>query len=283
MEVIALDDGSAFDHRAGALLRADEARHNLMLAIVNSLRERPDAYPDFHLWIAEDGGESVVAAMMTPPFNLLLSKPRVEGAIDALARFLHRTQVSLPGVTAAVPEARAFVEAWEALTGSRARRAMAQGIYELRKVRPVAGVPGFAREATMDHYDLVLAWIRAFSEEATAERQEDPDRTPEFVRTRLRKESGGAFLWEDGRPVSLVGYGGFTERAARIGPVYTPPPFRRHGYAGALTAAVSAWVLDQGRRSCFLYTDLDNPTSNHIYRDVGYEPVCESEDYRFSP
>jgi len=32
---------------------------------------------------------------------------------------------------------------------------------------------------------------------------------------------------------------------------------------------------------CFLYTDLANPTSNKIYMDIGWEPVCDSIDYAF--
>jgi hypothetical protein len=64
--------------------------------------------------------------------------------------------------------------------------------------------------------------------------------------------------------------------------VYTPPRFRRRGYASALVAELSRRLLDDGRDYCFLYTDLANPTSNRIYMDVGYELVCESADYAFT-
>jgi predicted GNAT family acetyltransferase len=40
-------------------------------------------------------------------------------------------------------------------------------------------------------------------------------------------------------------------------------------------------LLDGGKSFCFLYTDLANPTSNKIYRAVGYEPVGDAEDYAF--
>src|SRR5262249_19745840 len=51
--------------------------------------------------------------------------------------------------------------------------------------------------------------------------------------------------------------------------------------ATALTAAVTSRWLDRGKSFCFLYTDRTNPTSNAIYRRVGYEPVCDAVDYRF--
>jgi predicted GNAT family acetyltransferase len=64
-------------------------------------------------------------------------------------------------------------------------------------------------------------------------------------------------------------------------PVYTPPALRGRGYASALVAAVSQAQLDAGRRFCFLFTDLANPTSNRIYQDIGYEAVCDVDEYRF--
>ena len=91
-------------------------------------------------------------------------------------------------------------------------------------------------------------------------------------------------LWEDGdEPVSIAGWGGRTPNGIRIGPVYTPPDRRSRGYGSAVTAAVSASQLAGGRQFCFLYTDLANPTSNRIYMDIGYEPVCDSVDYAFEP
>ena len=47
---------------------------------------------------------------------------------------------------------------------------------------------------------------------------------------------------------------------------------RGRGYASNLVAEVSQAALDGGRRFCFLFTDAANPTSNHVYREIGYEP-----------
>ena len=37
-----------------------------------------------------------------------------------------------------------------------------------------------------------------------------------------------------------------------------------------------------GRRFCFLYTDLANPTSNAIYERIGYRRVAEAAEVVFS-
>ncbi|MFN6462352.1 MAG: GNAT family N-acetyltransferase [Nostoc sp. DedVER02] len=50
---------------------------------------------------------------------------------------------------------------------------------------------------------------------------------------------------------------------------YTPPEYRRKGYATACVAALSQKQLDQGCRHCFLIADLANLTANHIYQAIG--------------
>jgi predicted GNAT family acetyltransferase len=59
------------------------------------------------------------------------------------------------------------------------------------------------------------------------------------------------------------------------------PGSRNRGYASSLVAAASQAQLDAGRRFCFLFTDLANPTSNHIYQEIGYEPVRDVNIVRF--
>ncbi|MBJ6958567.1 GNAT family N-acetyltransferase, partial [Vibrio cholerae] len=54
-----------------------------------------------------------------------------------------------------------------------------------------------------------------------------------------------------------------------IGGVYTPPEFRKKGFASKLVANISQIILDSGKFPSLL-TDLDNPTSNHIYKEIGF-------------
>ena len=92
----------------------------------------------------------------------------------------------------------------------------------------------------------------------------------------------GLKIWEKkGVPVSMAGYAGPTPNGIRIGAVYTPSEYRKKGYGSAVTAGVSQLLLDQGYKFCFLFTDLNNPTSNHIYQQIGYKPVCDFDRYDF--
>jgi predicted GNAT family acetyltransferase len=281
VQVKRFDDPAAYLGATEPLLLADEARHNLMLGIAGNLRDHPGLYLEFHGWVAEDGGRAVAAALQTPPYNLVLAQPTAADGIEALADALWDARVELPGVTAAVPEVEEFADAWLGRAELERRTRMRQRIYRLTAVRQVRGVVGRPRSASAADRSLLLEWVQAFAQESFDD--VDPKAAERQVDARLERGAGGFAIWEDGKPVSLVGWGGQTPNGVRIGPVYTPPELRRRGYASALTASVSAKLLAAGRRFCFLYTDVANPTANRIYSTIGYEPVCDSVDYAFVP
>jgi predicted GNAT family acetyltransferase len=284
VEVVRLDDAATFLAETEALLLADEARHNLILGIAGTIRDAPDHYPARTFWLVREDGEVVAAALRTPPYNLILAGPRSEEALTVLATGIAE---DLPGVVGAEPEAVGFADAWSRQTGVRARTNMRQGIYALEQVQPPTGVPGSARVATADDRELALRWWIAFGEEVLHEGGPGRDRAEATIDHRLSSPAAGILLWEDaGEPVSLAGWGGPTPNGIRIGPVFTPPELRGHGYATALSAELSRRLLHGGlfdgrRRFCFLYTDLANPTSNAIYERIGYRRVAESAEIVF--
>ena len=278
-------DAPAFRGRAGEFLVAREAEHNLILGLTWTLEHDPSAYGDaIYLAVAEDAAGAVLAAAVrTPPHNLVLSEveqARTAEVIGALAGDVASDGTQLPGVLGGRDSARAFATAWEERTGARAELGLRERIYRLSSVRAPAPVSGEMRAATERDRPLLLEWLIAFWREAHG--SAEPVDAVAAVERWLRG-SRTMYLWEDGgRPVSMAGAGASTPNGTRIGPVYTPPEFRRRGYASALVALVSQAQLDAGRRFCFLYTDLANPTSNRIYQAIGYEPVMDVDEYRFS-
>jgi uncharacterized protein len=69
-----------------------------------------------------------------------------------------------------------------------------------------------------------------------------------------------------------------TKNAGIIGLVYTPIEYRRKGYATSHVRKLSEYILQKGFTYCGLFTDKANPTSNHIYKKIGYEPITEFVD-----
>ena len=127
--------------------------------------------------------------------------------------------------------------------------------------------------------ELALRWLDAFGTEALPDSH--PGSAAGALAHRLEDPEGGYVFWEDSEPVCIAGFGGSTPNGVRIGPVYTPPELRGRGYGSALTAALTQQLLDGGRRFCFLFTDLANPTSNSIYQRIGYRPVSDVDLWSF--
>lgn len=273
-------DAAAFLRRAMAFLAAREAEHNLLLGIAGQLVGAPRSYAEGpYLATAERGGKVVAAALMTPPYTLQLSLADDAGAVAAIAADVRTSHETLPGVGGPVEVATTFADRWRERSGQAVRPGMAQRIYALDTVVSVAGVPGRWRRATAADGALLVSWTEAFSAEALGESA--AGRVERTVDQRLGARDGGFFLWEDRVPGCMVGYSGPTPNGIRIAPVYTPSALRGRGYASAATAAASQALLNEGRRFCFLFTDLANPTSNRTYARVGYRPVIEVAEYRF--
>jgi predicted GNAT family acetyltransferase len=270
----------AFLARAGGLLLEDEARHNLALGIASFTLDHPDVYTELRGWVVRDAGDVAGAALRTPPYNLVLARPRSGGALEALATAI---EDELPGVVGAVPEVDGFAAAWSARHPVTPETRFDQRIYAMEELVAPAEVEGVARLAGPEDRTLVLDWMTAFTHEALRG-GDDPERIERSVDARLGPGGvGGICLWEaGGEPVSLAGFGGPTPNGLRIGPVYTPPDRRGRGYGSAVTAAASSIALERGKRFCFLYTDLANPTSNAIYMRLGYRPVCDSREIAFT-
>jgi predicted GNAT family acetyltransferase len=133
------------------------------------------------------------------------------------------------------------------------------------------------RLATPSDLDRITYWTLAFQDEALS--GGDMVETREVSRHKINDQD--IYLWEDGHPVSMASRSRPTSRGICLSLVYTPPEWRGRGYATACVAGLSQLLLDSGREFCVLFTDLANPTSNHIYQTIGYAPVCDFSEYIF--
>jgi predicted GNAT family acetyltransferase len=278
MDLRRYDDVGAFLAAAEPFLVAREAEHNLILGVTSNLRAAPEEFTGTpYLATVLANGRVVAAAMQTPPFHVVLSEIDHPGAITALADDL--VDRDLPGVLGPVDHVRAFVDARSSRGGPPARLTISERIFRLTEVRPSASVPGRFRPAEPADRPLVFDWFRAFIREALE--PDDPADVAEMTDRWLAGRGRTLYLWEDGDVVSLAGIGSRTPHGVRVGPVYTPPDRRGRGYASALVAGISQAALDAGLIFCFLFTDLANPTSNHIYETIGYRPVRDVDMWRF--
>jgi len=277
MKVHQFQDASEFYARVKDYLLSQEAQHNLLLGLSNALIDNPERFDETpYLATVEIDGDIVAVAIRTPPRALILSHIKDLQAVEVLAQDLHLASKSLPGVTGPTDETQAFAQAWYSLTGQSFKLKMALGTFQLEKVQLISSATGYLRLATEDDQELLKNWYKAFLLEALGDIESNTER---WVKRVLQQ--GTAYLWQDKVPVSIACRIGLTPNGARISIVYTPPEYRRKGYASACVAALSQTLLNQGNRFCFLFTDLANPTSNHIYQEIGYQSVGDWHQYAF--
>jgi predicted GNAT family acetyltransferase len=275
---------SRFLERMEPLLLQQEARYGLMLGIALAVARQPDFYgkrPPYFATVEDHDGVAAAAAM-TPPHGLLVFSEHVDcvPALRAIAHDLVNAGWSLPSVNGPEPVCTHFAALWSEITGVRSEVAIRERTFELRQVIHPVYSPGRLRQAALDDLDLLTQWFMDFNEEA---RVEVTVPTLDEMRAGVQRRIANAMLyvWEDGETVSLAGTSRPTANSIAIGPVYTPPHLRGKGYASSCVAQLSQLLLDQGRTFCTLFTDLSNPTSNHIYQKIGYRPICDYTVYHF--
>ena len=269
-------DVDAFLAAAEGWLLEAEAENNLLLGIALSWRGRAQADPAPYWATVLDGSRIVGCACRTPPHQLVVSRlPAAAGA--ALVENVGAVYPSLNGVNGPTADAEAFARAWIARHGGTSRTRFRMRLYELTKVSmPSAVPPGSLRKATEADLPLAREWVAEYVRDVGLPIT-DPDMAPRLI------ERGQLSLWVDaGNPRSMVASTRETRWGCSINTVYTPPRFRRSGYATAAVATLSDSLLKSGRRFCCLYTDLANPTSNSIYANIGYRPIRDEAQIAFA-
>jgi len=276
---------SDFLARAQAELERNEVLNGLPLGITLHLYkfpERTEIRP--YLATVEDEGKLLVAAVMTPPFRLIVTSNQVDAFGEAPSLLIHNLLEHgwpVPGVMGPSSLSDLFAQTWTSLTGEVAHLRTHERLFELTQVIAPRPGPGELRIATPDETALVVRWIKAFQEEALHTSLSDEEALA-WARRGIGK--GEVYLWvlSDGVIVSMLATTRPVSRVISIASVYTPPELRGQGYASRSVAALSQHLLDSGWQRCSLFTDLSNPTSNSIYQRIGYRPVCDFNEFDFS-
>ena len=211
-------------------------------------------------WLArleQDGAVAGAAVRVTGRGLVLAALP--PGAAAGLAAL---APPGLPEVSGPDATAAEFAAAYGRRTGAAGRPRHAHRLYALGElVRP--DVPGELR--TVTDPEPAALWDDAFARSVGL----TPDPDGHAVTARVVAE-GRLFHWVvGGEPVAMAGHSPTVAGTTRIGPVWTPPEHRRHGYAAAATAALAARLPG----TVILLADDGNPTAVGVYTRLGFRPV----------
>ncbi len=270
-----LDDVAEFAALTRPLLAADPVAHTVALTVIEYALRVPPTVPP--VLVTADGA---AAALCTPPRGLITSALPPAWS-PAVAGVLADAHPGLPEATGPRDRAEAFALAWSDLTGAVVQERKATRLFALGTLTAPGGVSGMVRIATTHDVDLLARWHRAFHEDAGVGLRPGEDSMAE-IRNQLQAGVAHLLWCVDGEPVSHAATRPPVASMSRIGPVYTPPEHREHGYASAVTAAAAAWALAAGACHVVLFTDLANPVSNSIYPRLGFRPVHDAVEFDLS-
>ena len=287
MKLYHFDDPEIFRDKIQDYLIQNEAENNLPLGIINNVISGEYRDRDPYLAYVEENGKPVIVILCTPPFQALFSYQNPIPA-DKILKLVLKDLMDFfgdefVGISGNKKLAARLKNIWEEMTGRKAEKHMAMRIYKLDVVFPPPVSAGSIRPVEKKDRRLITDWLNGFYRE-TVQESPDPARARKQVELYLKADPKlrGLMIWEkNGIPVSMAGYAGPTLNGIRVGAVYTPPEQRKKGFASAVTAGLSQHLLDMGFKFCFLFTDLLNPTSNYIYQQIGYKPVCDVDRYDF--
>ncbi|PFA55960.1 GNAT family N-acetyltransferase [Bacillus sp. AFS054943] len=257
-----------FKEEVTPFLEKNEQENNLILGLLQMVQE-----PIF-MGAAKQGEEMVVFLQTEEKKQIIVANAEISGvAIKVLAKELTKVYPDIPGLIGNKKIVQKLAEEIAMLENKKTNVAMEQGIYELKQVKKKWNGDGIFREVSSDELPLIEQWIYQFCEDVKLPTTKEEAKQTAHTLINNSRLFG---LEVDGKLVSVAAKTRPTNNNITVNFVYTPKEARKKGYASNCVAALSQHLLDEGYKTTTLYTDLANPTSNKIYKEIGYEQIMES-------
>ena len=216
------------------------------------------------------------------PWKLIMYSP-TNNTSDELYKFaaeeIYKKDNRLLGVNAETEIAHKFARFYCEIAEQQYKLVKPLKILVLEKMLPKQNVyESVFKKATEKERIVLTQYIKEFNKETLNEEVSD-----EYVNQKFDAylEKGYYFLEKEGKIVSQAVFGRTLLKGKCISGVYTPKDEREKGYAYDLVYTLSKKSLDEGAEYCVLYTDAENPISNHIYEKIGYVKRTECEELEF--
>jgi predicted GNAT family acetyltransferase len=264
----------------GAVIRAVYLADPVSFTMeLTALREQD--WPRGQILLSVDNGDGVVGAAVEGRGGALLVSGIPPELADVVASALSANATVLTGVRGIRLAAEAFAHKWSEATRAHVAVEREEALYLVDELTPPVGVPGRCRPHDDGDTEILVEWLGEFVAEAFG--QASGEVVDRALLRRVDASDDRILLWTvDGEPVSMARLHAPAAGVSRIGPVYTPPEHRGHGYAAAVTSDGVVRAREGGAHSVVLFADLANPLSNRVYRRIGFRAVSEHLHYGVS-
>ena len=249
--------------------------------IIGNCTEGNEKNEDWFLAKIIENQKTELIMFYRKPWKLLMYSP-TDNTSDELYKFAaeetYKYVSDLIGVNTEKEIANKFAKYYCEVSKKQYKLVTPMKILVLEKISPIETVLSnevIFREAREEDKNQLTKYIQQFYMEAVNE-EVNREKAQEKFNSYLEK--GYYVLEKKGKIISQAVIGRKLINGKSISAVYTPKEERGNGYAYNLVYEISKKCLEQGADYCVLYTDADNPISNHVYEKIGYEKRVECED-----
>ena len=254
-------------------LEKRELENNLILGICNGFADKTKVQEGCVFINAADGDKVKAASIKTAAKAIIAADTDQNIYIKELADYYLENNIDLKGVFGE----GFYVNEFSEFYGKQPYVDMTLIVHKLTTVNKLPVAPGKFEMADSNDADLATEWALTFEEEKNPAVRNSKEQVLKTTQTRIAL--GNVFKWTDkGNTVCMAAINRKTKNSGIIGLVYTPEEYRGNGYATSHVQKLSEYILQNGFSYCGLFTDKANPTSNSIYKKIGYEPITEFLD-----
>ena len=259
-----------------AILEERELENNIILGICNSFPDKDIVMPDCHFISVFDGNEFKATSVRTLPKAIVSGTTKNKEDIKLLARYYTDNKINIKGVVGETMYAEAFTN----YSNKKMISNRSLLVHKLEKVNPSEFPEGEFKPAKSNAVEYLSEWANQFQHDAHAFPKKTKAEMTYQVRSLISK--GDLFTWVNkGELYSMAAIVRKTKNLGIVGLVYTPKHLRGKGYAKSCVSKLSEHILQNGFKNCGLFTESLNPTSNKIYKEIGYNVSTEFSDIAF--
>jgi uncharacterized protein len=271
LKLIHFNDIQTYKNEVIPLLEQDEIINNLALGLLLAVK---DEQPMVMATVTREN-KMVMALFQTHQKQIILSKA-AEFTVDEIQQLAVLLDEKLADIPGFIGEKDLTSQLAKEITNLRKRVPyiqMNQRLYCLNKIEKQPAENGKLIRMEFVNLPLVKEWVYQFCIDIN----EPMSRKDAETKAKDLIERGRVYGWDiDGDIVSMANASRPTKTNITVNFVFTPLSERKKGYASSCVSAITQLMLNSGYKTTSLYTDLDNPTSNKIYMEIGYKPLIDS-------
>ncbi|MBL7911240.1 MAG: GNAT family N-acetyltransferase [Bacteroidia bacterium] len=258
------------------ILEQRELENNIILGICNSFKDKDIKMPDCHFISVFDGAEFKATAVRTLPKVIVSGTTKNKEDLELLANYFSEHKINIKGVVGETLYSEAFTDYFKKNKVSD-RQLL---VHKLDKVNEAVLSEGEFKVAKHGAIEYLSEWSNQFQHDAHAFPRKTKQEIHSFIKNLIA--NGDLFTWvKNGDLVSMAGIVRKTKNLGIVGQVYTPKHLRGKGYAKSCVLKLSEHILNSGYKNCGLFTESSNPTSNKIYKEIGYNVSTQFSDIAF--